>query len=96
MAFEHRKDSGRLMAATSKRHEKAPDYWGEIAIDVKDLTKVERQGDLLVFKLNGWKRKSQGGMTYLSLAVDRYVENKPNTSSKPKKKDDDLESDIPW
>lgn len=96
MAFEHRKDSGRLMAATSKRHEKAPDYWGEIAIDVKDLTKVERQGDLLVFKLNGWKRKSQGGMTYLSLAVDRYVENKPNTSSKPKKKDDDLESEIPW
>lgn len=96
MAFEHRKDSGRLMAATSKRHEKAPDYWGEIAIDVKDLTKVERQGDLLVFKLNGWKRKSQGGMTYLSLAVDRYVENKPNTSSKPKQKDDDLESDIPW
>lgn len=95
MAFEHRKDSGRLMAATSKRHEKAPDYWGEIAIDVKDLTKVERQGDLLVFKLNGWKRKSQGGMTYLSLAVDRYVENKPNTSSKPKKKDD-IEDDIPW
>jgi hypothetical protein len=94
MAFEHRKDSGRLMAATSKRHEKAPDYWGEIAIDVKDLTKVERQGDLLVFKLNGWKRKSQGGMTYLSLAVDRYVENKP--SAKPQKKDDDLESDIPW
>lgn len=95
MAFEHRKDSGRLMAATSKRHEKAPDYWGEIAIDVKDLTKVERQGDLLVFKLNGWKRKSQGGMTYLSLAVDRYVENKPS-APKPKKKDDDIESDIPW
>ena len=95
MAFEHRKDSGRLMAATSKRHEKAPDYWGEIAIDVKDLTKVERQGDLLVFKLNGWKRKSQGGMTYPSLAVDRYVENKPNTSSTPKKKDD-IEDDIPW
>lgn len=95
MAFEHRKDSGRLMAATSKRHEKAPDYWGEIAIDVKDLTKVERQGDLLVFKLNGWKRKSQGGMTYLSLSVDRYVENKP--SAKPQKKvDDDFESDIPW
>ena len=33
-------------------------------------------------------------MTYLSLAVDRYVENKP--SAKPQKKDDDLESDIPW
>lgn len=93
MAFEHRKDSGRLMAASSKRHEKAPDYWGEIAINVNDLTKVERQGDLFVFRLNGWKRKSQGGMTYLSLSVDRYVEDKP--TSTPKKKDD-MEDDIPW
>lgn len=96
MAFEHRKDSGRLMASTSKRHEKAPDYWGEIAIDVKDMTKVERQGDLLIFRLNGWKRKGQTGNTYLSLAIDRYVENKPSAPKPQKKKDDDIESDIPW
>lgn len=90
MAFEYRKDSGRLMAATSKRHEKAPDYFGEIAIDIKDLTKVERQGDLFIFRLNGWKRKSQTGMTYLSLSIDRYVEHKPA----PAKKKDDFDDDI--
>jgi len=95
MAFEHRKDSGRLMASTSKKHEKSPDYWGEIAIDVTDLTKVEKQGNLLVFKLNGWKRKNQAGATYLSLSVDRYVD----ARAKPqpvKKKADDFEDDIPW
>jgi len=95
MAFEHRKDSGRLMAATSKRHEKAPDYFGEIAIDIKDLTKVEKQGDLFVFRLNGWKRKSQSGMTYLSLSIDRYVENKP-AKPQAKKVDDGFDSDVPW
>jgi hypothetical protein len=72
--FQHRKDSGRLIASASKRHEKAPDYFGEIAIDVKDLTKVEKTHDgLLVFRLNGWKRRGPTGSTYLSLSVDRYV-----------------------
>jgi len=91
--FEHRVDSGRLMASQTKKHEKSPDYWGEIAINVKDLTKVEKQGDLLIFRLNGWKRKAESGATYLSLSVDRYVSDKP---MKPVKKTQDIEDDIPW
>jgi len=90
MAFEHKKDSGRLMASSSKKHEKSPDYWGEIAIDVTDLTKVERQGNLLVFRLNGWKRKNQAGATYLSLSVDRYVDGRAT----PVKKKSDFDDDI--
>lgn len=90
MAYEHRKDSGRLMASSSKKHEKSPDYWGEIAIDVTDLTKVEKQGNLLVFKLNGWKRKNQAGATYLSLSVDRYVD----ARAKPVKKKSGFDDDI--
>lgn len=90
MAFEHRKDSGRLMASTSKKHEKSPDYWGEIAIDVTDFTKVEQQGNLLVFKLNGWKRKNQAGATFLSLSVDRYVD----ARAKPVKKKSAFDDDI--
>jgi hypothetical protein len=91
--YEQRKDSGRLMASQTKKHEKSPDYWGEIAIDVKDLTKVEQVNGLLVFKINGWKRKTQAGATYLSLAIDRYVsDRKPQ---KPAKKSfDDLEDDF--
>lgn len=72
--FQHKKDSGRLMASLSKKHEKSPDYWGEIAIDVKDLTKVEKTPEgLLVFKLNGWKKRSKTGAAYLSLSVDRWL-----------------------
>jgi hypothetical protein len=94
--YEHRKDSGRLMASQTKKHEKSPDYWGEIAIDVKDLTKVEQVNGLLVFKINGWKRKTQAGATYLSLAIDRYVSDRaPKPAAKPTKKSfDDLEDDF--
>jgi hypothetical protein len=94
--YEQRKDSGRLMASTTKKHEKSPDYWGEIAIDVKDLTKVEQVNGLLVFKINGWKRKTQAGATYLSLAIDRYVSDRAPKPQKPvaKKSFDDLEDDF--
>lgn len=88
--YEHRKDSGRLMASQSKKHEKAPDYWGEIAIDVKDMTKVQQQNGLYVFKINGWKRKTKTGTTYLSLAVDRYIPRGEESQAKPQDDDEDV------
>ena len=91
MPFEHKKDSGRLMASQSKRSEKSPDYWGEIAIDVKDMTKVEKQGNLLIFKLNGWKKRSKSGVTYLSLGVDRWV-----PKEEPAKQEEEDDSDVPF
>lgn len=95
--FEHNPDSGRLMAAQTKHHEKAPDYWGEIAINVNDMTKVERQGDLLIFKLDGWKRKAASGATYLRLSVNRWMpDSEPaRPTARPTKKQD-IEDDIPW
>lgn len=95
--FEHYPDSGRLFATQTKNHEKSPDYFGEIAINVKDLTKVERNGDLLIFKLNGWKKRAASGATYLSLAVDRWMpDSKPaRPTARPTKKQD-IEDDIPW
>lgn len=89
MEFEHRKDSGRLMASQSKKSEKSPDYWGEIAIDIKDMTKVQVQDGLYIFRLNGWKRKNKAGATYLSLGVDRWV-----PKSAPKQVEDD--EDVPF
>ncbi len=73
MAFEQRPDSGRLMAAQSKRSEKAPDYWGELAINIKDLTNAQVEKGFVTFKLSGWKKQSKTGVTYLSLAIDRRV-----------------------
>lgn len=73
-SFEQKPDSGRLMAAQSKRSEKSPDYWGEIAINPKDLNNVTVENGLYVYKLSGWKKKSKSGSTYLSLSVSRMTQ----------------------
>ncbi len=91
--FEQRPDSGRLLATQSKKHEKAPDYWGEIAINLKDLTKIEVVNGLHVVKLSGWKRKTKTGTTYLSLAVDRFV---PKGSGATQPAKEDMDDDIPF
>lgn len=91
MAFEQRPDSGRLMAAQSKRSEKAPDYWGELAINIKDLTNAQVEKSFVTFKLSGWKKQSKSGVTYLSLAIDRRVPQEE--TRKPRRQDDD---DIPF
>jgi hypothetical protein len=73
--FEVKADSGALMATQSKKSDKSPDYWGEIAINVKDLSNVQSVNGFLVFKLSGWKKRSKSGNTYLSLAVNRREAN---------------------
>ncbi len=85
-----RPDSGALLAVTSKRSEKSPDYFGEIVIDLANKTKLEKQGDLLIVKLSGWKKKSKAGNTFLSIAVDRFI---PKNQAEPK---NDLDEDIPF
>lgn len=92
--YEYRKDSGRLSAVQSKKHEKAPDYFGEIAIDINDMTKVEVQNGLYVFRLSGWKKKSKTGATFLSIAVDRFVPRGAEQEA-PKKTEIDDE-DVPF
>ncbi len=83
--FEQKPDSGRLMAAQSKRSEKSPDYWGEIAINPKDMSNVTVENGLYIYKLSGWKKKSKAGATYLSLSVGRMTR---EGTAAPKKEDD--------
>jgi len=90
--FAPRKDSGRLMASQTKRNENSPDYWGEIAIDIKDKTKVQVVDGLYVFKFSGWKKKSKNGTTYLSIAVDRFM---PKDSEAPTRSQED-DTDVPF
>lgn len=82
-------DSGVLFPAMSKKHEKAPDFSGEITIDLSNDVKVVRDGNLLTIKINGWKKRSKAGNTFMSLAVDRWV---PKTQ-KPK---DDFDEEVPF
>lgn len=66
-------DSGSLRASTSKKGPKSPDYWGNIAINLKDMTNIKNEDGLTVVKLSGWKKVDKQGKTYLSISVDRFV-----------------------
>jgi len=71
--FAPRPDKGNLNATKVKTHPKAADYWGEIAINMADMTNVRTENGLTILKLSGWKMVSKEGKTYLSLSVNRYV-----------------------
>lgn len=97
MSYEYKpyKDSGSLRAANTKKTEKSPDYWGDLAIDLSNMTNVKVIDGLTVFRVNGWKKQDKSGKTFLSLSVDRFV---PNTrqSSRAPQKEDFGDEDIPF
>lgn len=92
---EARPDSGVLMASKTKRSEKSPDYWGELAIDMKNLQNVRVENGLHIVRLSGWKRQSRAGSTFLSLAIDRYVPEGEKPVQQPRRQRDD-DDDIPF
>lgn len=89
--FKQRPDSGRLMAVDSKRSEKAPDYWGEIAIDMKNATNVRVVDGLHIFRINGWKKRSQNGKTFLSISIDRYERDQKVQKPATREEDEDFD-----
>jgi hypothetical protein len=95
--YKHYPDSGSLRASQTKKGPKSPDYWGSIAINLKDLTNIQTVDGLTVVKLSGWKKQDSQGKTYLSIAVDRFVPEQRSTPRPQKtRKDDDLDQDIPF
>ena len=97
--YKPRPDSGVIRSVDAKRSEKSPDYWGEIAINLKDMTNIRQEDGLTIIKLSGWKRQGMNGKSYLSIAVDRYVpkgQEAPEEKPKPKKSLDDMDDDIPF
>jgi hypothetical protein len=90
---EVRPDSGILLASQSKKTEKSPDYYGEITVNLADMTKITKDGNLYTIKLSGWKRRSKAGNTFLSLAVDRWI---PKNSPAPQSSKNDFDEDVPF
>ena len=86
-------DGGSLRASMTKKHPKSSDYWGDIAINLSDMTNVRTEDGLTIIKLSGWKRVDASGKTYLSLAVDRFV---PNAQPVSRPQDDMPDDDIPF
>ena len=88
-------DGGKLRATISKRTPLSPDYWGDIAINLKDTTGFKNEDGLTIVKLSGWKKVDSSGKTYLSLSVDRYVAEvaqapKPQSQKMEEESDDNL------
>lgn len=94
MEFKPRPDSGMLNASASKRSEKSPDYFGEIVVNLKDMTNIRTEDGLTIIKLNGWKKTAKSGKTYLSLGVNRFVPEEQ--SAQPTKSNDLPDEDIPF
>lgn len=89
-------DGGSLRANQTKKNPKSKDYWGEIAINLKDMTNIKTIDGLTVIKLSGWKKQDREGRTYLSLSVDRYIPEQLSQTRAQPKQEEDLDGDIPF
>jgi len=91
-------DSGSLRASSIKKGPKSPDYWGNIAINLKDLTNVHTEDGLTIVKLSGWKKVDKQGKTYLSISVDRFVpEQRSGGSTRQEPRQEDVsDDDVPF
>jgi hypothetical protein len=90
--FKPYPDSGALRASQTKKGPKSPDYWGTIAINLKDMTNVQTVDGLTVVKLSGWKKQDTQGRTYLSIAVDRFVPEQKSAPRQQQKSNDDFDA----
>jgi hypothetical protein len=88
--FKPRPDSGSLNASSSKRSDKSPDYFGEITLNLKDMTNIRIEDGLHIVKINGWKKVAKSGKTYLSLAVNRYIPEGQAPEPQSQLPDDDI------
>jgi len=96
--FEAKPDTGSLFATKIKKNEKSPDYFGEVKVNLSDLTNITKNADgTVTVKINGWKRLTKGGSTYLSLAVNRFVPTQQGGSQPQRPKAESFDDeDIPF
>ena len=94
MAYELKPNQGSLFATKVKKHPKAPDYFGELKIDMNTLEVVD---GVATVKLGGWKIKSESsGNTFLSIKIDTW---KPDNAQQPQAQQSDngdMDDDIPF
>jgi|LakMenE01Jun11ns_1017448.scaffolds.fasta_scaffold7484212_2 hypothetical protein len=93
MAYELKPNQGTLFATKVKKHPKAPDYFGELLVEISTLEVVNGVAKV---KLGGWKIKSESsGNTFLSIKIDTW---KPDgeKQAQPQSNNGDMDDDIPF
>jgi uncharacterized protein (DUF736 family) len=94
--YEPKPNTGSLFANKEKKQPMSPDYQGTVLVDMSTL-KVAN--GVATVKLNGWKKVSKSGLTYLSLSVDTFVPDPNYKKAAPKPQAQsvaDLDDDIPF
>jgi hypothetical protein len=92
--YEPKPNTGSLFANKEKKQPMSPDYQGTILVDMSTL-KVTN--GVATVKINGWKKISKSGLTYLSLSVDTWVPDPNYKKEAPQAKSvADMDSDIPF
>lgn len=85
-AYETKPNTGSMFLSKSKKHEKAPDFYGSISIDKDLLIELvkNRTSELIEIKLDAWKGVTKNGDPWLSLKVNTF------------KKQEQTEEKDPW
>ena len=97
--YQAKPDTGSMFATQTKKTPKSPDYFGSIAVNLKDMTNIKTEDGLTVVKLSGWKKVGKDGKTYLSISVDRFLPKQEGEtySRQPIRQEDDFgDQDIPF
>jgi hypothetical protein len=95
--YQPKPDTGNLRAQGAKRFANSPDYWGDIRVNLKDLTNISIEDGCHVIKISGWKRIDKFGKTYLSLAVKRALPTEEGgTVRQENQRQDFPDEDIPF
>jgi hypothetical protein len=66
-------NTGGLWRTKEKKHDKAPDMWGELKLDRDYLRQLlDESNGLVTVKIDAWKRESATGNSYLSIKVNTW------------------------
>jgi hypothetical protein len=86
--FENKAPYGSLFAAKAKTNPKAPDYYGDVVIDVSQFDIVD---GTIKISLSGWKKQlTNGSGTFLSLQASKpFVKGEQSSAT-------DMDDDIPF
>jgi hypothetical protein len=86
--FENKAPYGSLFAAKAKTNPKAPDYYGDVVIDVSQFEIVD---GTIKISLSGWKKQlTNGSGTFLSLQASKpFVKGEQSSAA-------DMDDDVPF
>ena len=68
--YEVKPNTGSLRKSEIKKRAESPDYYGSFKLDLNGL---EVKGNIVEFKLSGWKSVDKSGKSYLSLKLNNYT-----------------------